>query len=188
MKNIPDRLALITIGIFLVSMIHISLGLVGLLCYLSPLISYLRHRDKRWCQRYCPRASFLTLLLSRISRHRKPPANLTQMRVKRGLLIYMGANLFFASMSTLIVALGRLEPLDHLRLFMIFQSPIAWPQLLEWALPDFVIHGSYRVISMLFSSTFLGVVLGYLYMPRTWCSVCPVMTLTTPIVKTKAAN
>ena len=180
MKSISDRLALITGGLFLISMIHISLGLVGLLCYISPLISYVRHRDKRWCQRYCPRASFLTTVLSRISRHRKPPQWLTRSSVKQSLIYYMGANLFFATMSTLMVGLGRLEPLDHLRLFMVVQSPLPWPQLVEWALPAFVVHGSYRVISMLFSSTLLGLGLGLLYFPRTWCSICPVMTLSTP--------
>ena len=177
-KSIPDRFALMTIGLFLLSMIHISLGLVGVLCYLGPWVTYLKHRNQRWCQQYCPRASFLTATLAHISRRRQPPVWLTQTRIKRGLLIYMGANLFFASMSTLMVALGRMEPLDHLRLFMVIQSPIPWPQLLKWALPAAVMHGSYRVISMLFSSTVIGFVLGYLYLPRTWCTICPVMTLT----------
>jgi hypothetical protein len=89
-------------------------------------------------------------------------------------------------MSTLMVALGRMEALDHVRLFMVFQSPLSWPQWAQWSLPAAVIHGSYRVISMLLSSTLLGLVLGYLYAPRTWCSICPVMTLTSP--KRKAVN
>lgn len=169
-----------TIAIFGLGMIHISFALIGILCYISPFVLYLKYKDKTWCQKYCPRASFLNKTLEKISLHLKRPKWLSSKEVKDFFVIYMGINLFFALMSTMGVAFGRIEAMDHVRLFMAFRAPFALPQLLVLNLPEALIHFSYRVYSMLLSSILIGVVLGFLYAPRTWCTICPVNTLSVP--------
>jgi len=169
-----------TIVIFGLGMIHISFVLVGLLCYISPFVLYLKYKDKTWCQKYCPRASFLTKTLGKISLKLKQPKWLGSKEVKNFFVIYMGLNLFFALMSTMGVAFGRIESMDYVRLFMAFRAPFDLPQLLSINQPAALIHFSYRVYSMLFSSVLIGLVLGFLFVPRTWCTICPVNTLSVP--------
>ena len=175
--NLQDISFLYTIAIFGLSMVHIGFALLGLACYGGAVGFYLIKKDKTWCTKICPRASFLTKTLSKISLRKKLPKNLTHQNVKSAFVWYMGLNFFFATMSTIMVALGRIDGLLHVRLFMAFQAPFTLPQLLSFQLPAFLTHFSYRIYSMTLSSTLIGLVLGVLYTPRTWCAVCPVNTL-----------
>ncbi len=92
----------------------------------------------------------------------------------------MGANFLFALMSTTAVYFGRILPMDFVRLFMVFKAPFVLPQLLTLNLPTWLIHYSYRIFSMLFSSVLIGFTLGFIYAPRSWCVICPVNTLSVP--------
>ena len=184
--NLQDISFLYTIAIFGLSMVHIGFALLGLACYAGAVGFYLVNKDKTWCTKICPRASFLNKTLSKISLHKKLPKNLTHQKVKSFFVWYMSLNFFLASMSTIMVVLGRMEGLLHVRLFMAFQAPFTLPQLLSFQLPEFLTHFSYRIYSMTLSSTLIGLALGVLYAPRTWCAVCPVNTLS--VVKKHAAS
>lgn len=179
-KSFQDFSFIYTLAIFLLGLINIAFALIGALCYLGPLVLYLMHRDKTWCRTYCPRASFLNTSLSKISLHLKAPKWLNSASVKEFFIIYMGLNLFFASMSTLMVALGRIQPMLYVRLFMVFKAPLVLPQIVNFDWPTAVLHFSYRIYSMMLSSIMIGLVLGFLYAPRTWCVICPVNTLSIP--------
>lgn len=175
--KIMDISFIYTLLIFGLGMIHISFTLIGLVCYISPLVLYLKYRDKIWCQMYCPRASFLTVLLQRFSLKLKIPSWLTSKRVKTFFVYYVILNLMFALMSTTAVAFNIIEPMNYIRLFMAFEAPFTLIQLIELSLPAFIIHFSYRVYSMILSTTLIGLVLGFLYIPRAWCMICPVNIL-----------
>lgn len=179
-KNFQTFSFIYTLAIFGLGMIHISWALIGLVCYISPLVLYLKNKDKTWCRSYCPRASLLSTVFENISLHLKAPKWLTSKSVKDFFVIYMGLNFFFASMSTLMVALGRIAPMNHVRLFMAFKAPFTLPQLLDLNLPPFLTHYGYRLYSMMLSSIIIGFVLGFLFAPRSWCVVCPVNTLSMP--------
>jgi hypothetical protein len=66
--------------------------------------------------------------------------------------------------------------------------PFELPQLLHFTVSPVVLHLSYRLYSIMFSSTLVGLTLAILYMPRTWCSICPVQTMVTDIVKKYEKN
>lgn len=95
------------------------------------------------------------------------------------MLIYFFLNFFMILMSTFMVFMDKREPLDKIRFLIAFQFPWDIPQLLnlgfisEWAL-----HFSFRLYSMMLTTTILGLILAFLYRPRTWCAVCPMGTLT----------
>ncbi|HSP48324.1 MAG TPA: 4Fe-4S binding protein, partial [Clostridiaceae bacterium] len=40
-----------------------------------------------------------------------------------------------------------------------------------------ITHLAFRLYSMTLTSTVIGLIMGALYRPRTWCSVCPVNTV-----------
>lgn len=179
-EKIPamDGLWIITVLFFALGFVNIGLSLAGLVCMILPFVLYWKSGEKLWCKKYCPRASLFLRILSKFSLKRPLPKGFTKQRVKTGVLIYFGMNLFFATMSTIMVSLGRVAPIDHVRFFIVFQIPAAMPQLLQLAISPWLLHLSFRIYSMMLTSTTIGLILGFLYMPRTWCVICPIQTLT----------
>lgn len=180
LQNKYDWLFLGTIAFFTLGMVHIVFSWLGIICMVTPFIMAAQTGKKPWCnQPYCPRAHFFNRFLSRFSLKRKAPKGLFSEKTKNLVLRLFCINLFFAGMSTLMVYLGRLEPMLYLRFLMAFPMPFDLPQLLQLNLPEYLIHASYRLYSIMFTSTIVGVGLGLIYKPRTWCGICPIQTLTT---------
>ncbi len=179
MKNIQNQLFFFTIIFFGLGMIHISLALVGLLCFTIPFIQYFIHKDKIWCKYVCPRAGFFNRVIAKINLGIKPPRFLTTASTKDIVVTYFAINLFFVAMSTIMVGVGRIAPLEEIRFMIYFTVPIRLPQMLSVEIAPVLVHLSYRVYSMIFTSVIVGSVLGIVYRPRTWCAICPVNTLTT---------
>lgn len=94
------------------------------------------------------------------------------------MLIYFSLNFFMILMSTFMVFMDKREPLDKIRFLIAFQLPWDIPQLLNIGLiSDWAVHFSFRLYSMMFTTTTLGLLLALLYRPRTWCAICPMGTL-----------
>lgn len=176
--NYQTSLFFVTIAFFILGMFHISLSLIGLLCFTIPFVQYAIYKDRVWCKSYCPRAGLFTKLLGKISLKKPLPKFLKGSRIKTIVLVYFGVNLFFIIMSTIMVTLGRVEPMEYVKFLIVFRAPFTLPQLFDIALLPTIMHLSYRIYSMMFTSTVIGLILGFIYMPRTWCTMCPVMTLT----------
>jgi len=179
MKRWKDWLFLGTLLFFGLSLINISFALVGVICMVLPFMMRLTARDKLWCKGYCPRASLFSKVLKPISLGIKAPDWLYTDKTKQLVLRLFCINLFFASMSTMMVFFGRIEPMNYVRFLMAFVVPIQLPQFITLNLPPFIIHFSYRIFSIMFTSSIIGIIIGILYRPRSWCAICPVQTLTT---------
>lgn len=173
-----DWLFLGTILFFVLGLVHISLALAGFVCVVTPFLLYLKTGKKLWCQSYCPRAALFTKVLSKLSMGLKPPKWLYSSKTKRRVVIYFCINLGFVVMSTLMVALERIEAMDFIRFLIVFSIPLEFPQLIDLNVPTFIVHLGYRIYSIMFTSTVIGLLLGLLYKPRSWCGVCPIQTLT----------
>jgi len=87
-------------------------------------------------------------------------------------------------MSTIMVLLGRMAPMEMIRFMIAFELPWEMPQLIDVPnVPTWAVHLSFRIYSMMFTTTIIGLLLGYLYQPRTWCTICPVNTISNHIIK-----
>ena len=177
--NYQDRLFFITILFFILGFINISFAIAGIVCFITPFILFGIYKDKIWCKFICPRAGFLNQALSKISLRKKIPEWLTRKKTKKIILTYFGLNLLFITMSTTAVALGKIEPIEQIRFLIIFGLPFKMPQLIQLDVSNVLIHLGYRVYSVMFTSTIIGLLLGFIYAPRTWCAICPIQTLTT---------
>ena len=105
-------------------------------------------------------------------------------KLKNYLLIYFGINLFFVTMSTIGVASGKILPMEYLRFLIVFPIPFRMPQLLDLTnFAPWLTHISYRIYSMMMTSTVLGLIIGQIYKSRSWCVVCPINTLSNRILK-----
>lgn len=178
--NYQNTLFIVTIIFFVLGIVNISFAAVGILCFIIPLVQYAVSREKLWCKYYCPRAGLFVRALSKISLNKKLPKFITGARFKKAVLIYFSINLYFILMSTVMVAFVGMAPMEHIRFFIAFALPINLPQLVDVAAPGFLVHFGYRMYSVMFTSTLIGLVLGFIYTPRTWCIFCPIQTITTP--------
>ena len=160
-------------------MVNIQLSILGGLCFIIPFIQYKIYKDKVWCKYYCPRAGLFVKLLGKVGLKRKMPKFMTSKKLKRGIVIYFAVNVFFAIMSTIMVLIGRIPPIDHVRFLILFKAPFDLPQFIDYNLSLPLIHLGYRIYSIMLTSTIIGTILGFIYSPRTWCVICPVSTLTT---------
>ena len=176
--SLSRQLFWITLFYFALGFINITLAMSALACMAAPFILAGKAGKKIWCSRYCPRADFLTLFRS-ISLKRKMPEWMKKVNLKNLILSYFCLNLIFIGLSTTMVSQGQMAPIDRIRLFILFELPFPMPQVIILpGISDWLVHLSYRMYSVMLSSTILGSLFAVFYKPRTWCAVCPVSTMT----------
>ncbi|MEA5030859.1 MAG: 4Fe-4S binding protein [Sphaerochaeta sp.] len=172
---VPNLYA-ITLLYFALGFVSIHFGMLALACMSIPFILLSASGKKLWCHHYCPRSSLTTRTGSKRKNWRPLPKSFTDGFLRKMMLWYFGMNLLFIAGSTIQVAMGRMSPMPYVRLFI--AVPL-WPlpQLLENTGPAWLLHLSYRLYSMMLSSTILGIAFSRIWRPRAWCAVCPVGTL-----------
>jgi polyferredoxin len=174
-------LFLITLGYFALGIINIHLALTALICMALPFILLYRSGKKQWCHGYCPRADFFSLIKAK-GKGKKAPSWLISPKARNGILSYFCVNLMLITTSTWMVALGKIAPIEKIRLFIVFELPLVLPQLVELGdVPQAITHLAYRFYSVMISSTLLGLILTLFFKPKTWCAVCPVSTMSSRI-------
>ena len=178
MKNYQNRLWLVTIGLFLLSFINIGFMALGIICFIIPFVQYLKYKEQIWCKYFCPRAGFFTKAFKKIGLKKPLPKWLRGEKLKEVVIYYFIINLSFITLSSIMVFLGRIQPIEELRLLIVIGTSLKMPQLIPLALPPVLLHFSYRMLSIMVTSISFGSILGFIYAPRTWCIICPVMTLT----------
>lgn len=167
----------ITLTYFALGFVNIVFALLGLVCFTMPFYLDKRYKRKVWCQQICPRAGLFSVAFSKIGLHKPMPKWLRDGRGRKWVLRYFTMNIFFATMSTIMVSLGRIAPIAQVRFLIVFGLPWKLPQLLNLNVPANVLHVSYRVFSMMFTSTIVGLILAFIYAPRSWCAICPINSL-----------
>jgi hypothetical protein len=178
-KNWTNKLYIFTILLFTLGFLNMIFAWLGFACMTIPFFLLARDKKKTWCQGYCPRANlFTTLFQGRSLTGKAAPKWLIGKKAKTIVLIYFSFNLFILFMSTMMVIRGRMDAMEKVRFMIAFQLPWNMPQLLDIGfIPNWVVHLSFRVYSMMLTSTVLGLILGWMYRPRTWCAICPVNTI-----------
>lgn len=79
------------------------------------------------------------------------------------MLTYFCFNFFVLTMSTIRVFLNKMEPVKQVRFLIAFPLPWSMPQFLTIGpFPDWAVHLSFRVYSMMFTTTIIGLILARL--------------------------
>lgn len=178
MKNYQNQLWIVTIGLFILSFVNIAFMSLGIICFIVPFVQYLKYKDQIWCKYFCPRAGFFTKIIKNIGLEKPLPKWLRGERLKEIIIYYFIINITFIVMSSLMVFINRIAPIEELRILIVIGTSLKVPQLMPLELPPILLHFSYRMLSVMFTSISIGSILGFIYAPRTWCLICPVMTLT----------
>lgn len=177
-------LFLITLSYFILGFINIHFALLGLMCMFLPFVILFKKKKKTWCQGYCPRASLYTFCGKfKKSISRKTPHFFIHGNMKWIVLFYFGLSLFFITMSTIRVADNIMPPMKYLKFLIFFRIPLELPQLFDFFFASWVTHLSYRFYSLMMTSTVLGLILALVFKPRTWCTICPIATVSDVILK-----
>jgi len=100
------------------------------------------------------------------------------------MLLYFGISVSFITISTIAVARGIKPAMEILRFLIVIPIPFQMPQLIDTIeIVPWITHLSYRFYSMMMTTTILGLLLGLIYKPRTWCTVCPIATVSDVMLK-----
>ncbi len=176
-------LFLITLTYFALGFINIHFALLGIVCMALPIILLFKNNKKTWCQKYCPRSSLYTTCGNiKGKRSLKTPNFFIKGPMKWLMLGYFGISLMIIILSTIGVSQGK-PPMDYLRFLLIFPLK-GMPQLFDIASPTWILHLSYRFYSMMMTTTTLGLILALIFKPRTWCTICPIATVSDVYIKT----
>lgn len=174
-KEHRKYLYIFTILFFVLGIVNILFSYLGFICMILPFVFLFKNKKKTWCQQYCPRSHFFNAVCP--TKGFKTPKYFIDY-TKWIMLAYFFFNMFRMIMSTIMVAKGN-PPLLELRLFMFIPVPFDLPQIITFTgVPLWAMHFAYRIYSMMMSMTILGTLLGFIFKPRTWCSVCPISTMT----------
>ena len=173
-----------TIIYFLLGFFNILFAWLGMIDFLVPLLFAIIGGNKFFCNYYCGRGQLLTKIGS-FSKNIVAPIWISSKYFRYGFLIFfliMFANMIF---QTYLVAYGTESLMQTIKLLFIFNIPWEWAYTAN-SVPNWITQFSFGFYSIMLTSTIIGFLVNILYKPRTWCSFCPMGTMTQTICKIKA--
>lgn len=175
-------LFIITIVYFVLGIINIHFALLGILCMGIPLVLLFKNRKKTWCQKYCPRAKLYTVCGKAACKYsRKTPTFFVKGPMKWIMLTYFMFSLTNIIISTVAVANGK--PAGEAVKFLFLLKLPYFPQVFSFDSIPWIVNLSYGFYSMMFTTTVLGLILALIFKPRTWCTICPISTVSDVYIK-----
>lgn len=182
--------------LWIVTPIYLGLGFfnilfawLGMIFFCLPLIIALAGGGKLYCNRYCDRGRFFALLGGKLglSRRRPIPRWLGSPWFRYGFLIFFFAMFFQMLFTTYLVGAGQQELGQTVKLFWTFRLPWHWACHGTLFAP-WVAQFAFGFYSLMLTSTLIGFIAMVLWMPRSWCVLCPMGTMTQLICRLKAGK
>lgn len=185
-KHWYDYLWIWSILYFSLGFFNILFAWLGMIDFLVPLFFAIIGGNKHFCNRYCGRGQLFTVLGKNMkcSRSKPAPRWISSKWFRYGFLIFfltMFGNMLF---QTWLVGSGAQSLKEAIKLFWTIRVPWGWaytPGLVS----DWVAKFSFGFYSLMLTSTLIGLIMMVLFKPRTWCSFCPMGTMTQGICKLK---
>ena len=186
-KRWNDYLWIWTILYFSLGFFNILFAWLGLIDFLVPLFIAIIGGNKAFCNRYCGRGQLFQQVggCMKCSRNHPAPKWLASKWFRYGFLIFFltmfGSMLF----QTYLVAAGAKNLVEAIKLLWLFRVPWGWTYT-AGTVADWIAKFAFGFYSLMLTSTIIGFVVMVLFIPRTWCSFCPMGTMTQMICKIKA--
>lgn len=181
-----DYLWIWAIVYFALGFFNILFAWLGLIDFLVPLGIALFKGNKDFCNRYCGRGQLLNRIGTKYkcSKGKKAPSWLSSKIFRYGFLVFflvMFSNILF---QTYLVAAQAQSLKEVIKLFWTFKVPWGWTYT-SGLVPDWMAQFSFGFYSIMLTSTLIGLIVMFLYKPRTWCTFCPMGTMTQGICQLK---
>ena len=181
-----DYLWIWTIVYFALGFFNILFAWLGMIDFLVPLFIAIFGGSKAFCNRYCGRGQLLAKC-GKCSRNKLAPKWVSSKWFRYGFLVFFLS--MFGSMifQTYLVAAGANSLREAIKLLWMFRIPWGWTYT-AGTVADWIAQFSFGFYSLMLTSTIIGLVVNTLWKPRTWCSFCPMGTMTQMICKIKAGK
>ncbi len=168
---------------------NILFAWLGLICFVTPLAISMIKGNKAYCNKYCGRGQLFDLLGTKmhLSRQKKMPKFLRSKWFRYGFLLFfltMFGNMLF---STYLVFDGVREMKEVVTILWSFKVPWAFAYH-GTVISSWMVQFAFGFYSVMLTSTILGLITMVLFKPRSWCTYCPMGTMTQGICKLKNNN
>lgn len=185
-KHWYDYLWIWSIIYFALGFFNILFAWLGMIDFIVPLLFAVFAGNKNFCNKYCGRGQLFSVLGKSCKCSRNKPTNKwVSSKIFRYCFLAFFLNMFGIMLfQTWLVGSGADSLQETIKLFWTIQ--VLW----NWAytpglVPDWVTQYSFGFYSMMLTSTLIGLIVMVLYKPRTWCSFCPMGTMTQGICRLK---
>lgn len=172
--------------LWIVTPIYLGLGFfnilfawLGMIFFCLPLLIAIFGGSKLYCNRYCDRGQFLSLLGGRLklSRNKPTPRWMRTKAFRYGFLVFFFLMFFQMLFTTYLVGAGAKDIGEFVKLFWTFQVPWHWAYH-DTLFAPWVAQFAFGFYSIMLTSTLIGLIVMVLFKPRTWCVFCPMGTMT----------
>ena len=183
-KHWYDYLWIWSIVYFALGFFNILFAWLGMIDFLLPIFIALFKGSKSFCNHYCGRGQLFEQIGKKCSCKRSAPQFLASKWFRYGFLIFFLT--MFGSMifQTYLVASGAASLREAIKLLWTIRVPWDWAYS-AGTVADWIAQFSFGFYSIMLTSTIIGLVAMVLFKPRTWCSFCPMGTMTQLICKIK---
>lgn len=183
-KHWYDYLWLWTIIYFVLGFFNILFAWLGMIDFVLPVLVAVFGRNKWFCNNLCGRGQLFTKLGTdcKCSRNKLAPRWLSTKWFRYAFLVFfllMFGNMIF---QTYLIASGAGNVREMIQLFWTFRVPWGWAYT-AGSVPNWVAQFSFGFYSLMLTSTLIGLIVMVLFRPRTWCTFCPMGTMTQGICK-----
>ena len=185
-KKWNDYLWIWTVLYFGLGFFNILFAWLGMIDFLVPLFIAIFGGGKAFCNRYCGRGQlFARIGCLGCSRKKQAPRFLSSKWFRYGFLVFFLTMFGVMVFQTYLVAAGAQSLREALKLLWTIRVPWGWTYE-AGTVSDWVAQFAFGFYSMMLTSTIIGLFVMALFKPRTWCTFCPMGTMTQMICKIKA--
>ncbi len=184
-----DYLWIWSILYFILGFFNILFAWLGMIDFILPLLFALIGGNKWFCNHMCGRSQLFFLLGGRLkcSRKKPTPGWMHSKIFRYGFLAFFLTMFGTMVFQTYQVFAGATSLKKVVKLLWSFKVPWKWAYSAS-VFPDWVAQFGYGFYSLMLTSTIIGLVVMIFYRPRSWCSFCPMGTMTQGICRVKARD
>ena len=175
-----------TILYFSLGFFNILFAWLGMIDFILPLLIAIIGGNKWFCNHMCGRGQLFMVLGKNMgcSRGKLSPKWMRSKWFRYGFLVFFLTMFGQMVWQTYLVFAGASSLKQVVKLFWTFKVPWHWAYHGS-IFPDWVAQYSFGFYSIMLTSTLIGLIVMVLYRERTWCTFCPMGTMTQEICKMK---
>ncbi|MBE5890011.1 MAG: 4Fe-4S binding protein [Lachnospiraceae bacterium] len=183
-----DYLWIWPIVYFALGFFNIIFAWLGMIDFIVPIIIAVVKGNKSFCNRYCGRGKLFAVIptLFKGKTKRVAPKWMYSKWFRYGFLVFF-LTMFGSMVYQTYLVFGGATLRTAVKLFWTFRVPWRWAYTTPFV-PDWIIQYSYGFYSLMLTSTLIGLIVMVLYRPRTWCTFCPMGTMTQGICQLRNRN
>ena len=167
---------------FVLGFFNILFAWLGIIEFALPLLFALFGGNKYFCNKLCGRGQLFSLLKKK---GRPAPRWLSSRFFRYAFLTFfmiMFSNVIY---QTWLVYGGVSSLKETVKILWTFNVPFSWAYTARSA-SDWVAQFSFGLYGLMLTSEIIGIIVMIFFRPRTWCTFCPMGTLTQVICELKS--